>query len=205
MMGELENIADSAEAFVAEHAAGASIFVSELLHELNVASAGARRVGRAVDEDDNLGALVYLRIVVECTIRLRWVAGDGPEPVLATLRERIERQRARDLSRIRAALKFATDSPARRRAIALVTLEQATVRARPAPATVEQLATTDEARDLYALHRLCSAMIHPGVGIRRLDVMQTAETVGLAATTLDYAVACAASSAGVLDRGQQAD
>lgn len=103
---DLIAIADSADAFVAEHETGASIFVKELLDEVRTASDAARRVDQAVRTADPLGAHVFLRVVVECAIRLRWVAGDGPEPEIKTLRERIERQRGRDLSRLRSALEL---------------------------------------------------------------------------------------------------
>ncbi len=62
---------------------------------------------------------------------------------------------------------------------------------------------THEGRDLYNLHRLWSSLIHPGIGLRRIDMVFDPEgTRGLAAETLRYAIAIAASSARVLDRGR---
>lgn len=194
-------IADAGSAFIAEHEGRASIFVRELLGDLSTAVDAARRVDAAASTFDHLGAYVYLRVVLEVAIRLRWVAGDGPEPDLTTLRDRIESQRARDLDRLRSALEYLPPSPLRTKAIAVVQLELASVRAPKAPPVIEQMAKTEEARQMYGAHRLCSSLIHPGTGLRRVDAMDTEHAREMAAATLDYAVRIAATSAGILDRG----
>lgn len=198
---ELLTIADAADTFIDERAADrSSIFVRELLSELRTATDAARRLQAAMAVDDPLGPYVYLRVVLEVTIRLQWLGGDTHEPDVAVLRERIERQRARDLSRLSASLAALPDGPHRRRAVALVHLELATVRARKAPAAIEQLAVTEEAGEMYGAHRLCSALIHPGAGIRRIEMMDPEHARRVAAVTLDYATKIAATCIGVLDR-----
>lgn len=198
---ELQTIADAANTFIEQRAGDrSSIFVRELLSELRTATDAARRLQAAMAADDPLGPYAYLRVVLEVAIRLRWLAGDAPEPDVAVLRERIERQRARDLSRLSASLEALPYGPQRRQAVALVKLELATMRARKAPAAIEQLAVTEEAREMYAAHRLCSALIHPGSGIRRIEMMDPEHAGRVAAVTLDYATKIAATYIGVLDR-----
>lgn len=197
---DLLAIADANDVFIDKHSEGASIFVGELMSELRTATDAARRVDRAVADGDALGSFVFLRVVLESTIRLRWVAGDGDEPQAAILRDRIERLRGRDLARIRTALGTLIDSPGRREAIAMVSLEQASIRATKAPAAIEQLAVTVEGKQLYDLHRLCSSLIHPGVGIRRIELFDPAGARDFAAVALELASAIAFIAAGLLDR-----
>jgi hypothetical protein len=198
---DLLTTADAAAAFAAEReASGPSIFVRELIGELRTTIDAARRVDHAARSDDALSAYAFLRIVVESTIRLCWLAGDEAEPDAAVLRQRIEARRVRDLERLRSALELVPESPGRREAIALLNLEQAGVRSPAAPWITEQLARTAEARLLYQVHKLCSALIHPGLGIRRISLIEPSDARSLATSALDYAAKVAASSAGVLDR-----
>jgi hypothetical protein len=58
---------------------------------------------------------------------------------------------------------------------------------------------------MYGAHRLCSALIHPGAGIRRIEMMDPEHARRVAAVTLDYATKIAATCIGVLDRDRSSN
>lgn len=126
-----------------------------------------------------LGGLQYLRLLSETVIRMRWAAGDGEEvgdpdgrPLIdATVaRARIRSLQKRDLAHLLAAYRaihidgnfeLAPDLEGMINAIAEPL----------APREISGLATSTTGRAAYATHRLCSSMIHPGLGIHRAGGM----------------------------------
>jgi hypothetical protein len=162
------------------HSSRASWIVSEL----GTARQASTRSWGAVASGDTLGHLLYFRLVTEVAIRLAWVARH------AFVREPTEQ--AVDSILRRDLLTFAkaaerTGGQANRAA----ETEAAKIAAKPAPAQLDRLATEGDANGAYRYFRLCSALIHPGIGRRTLKRFPPGMTH---LEARDYALQCVANA-----------
>lgn len=139
----------------------------------------------ALARGDLVGALLYLRLLSEIGIRLRWLIGDEPDVgdaagrIVANgalARSRVDALRKRDLLSLAAAQKAIAEANG---GSASKTNEDLFAMANgiaetPAPRNISDLATSPTAKRLYAGHRLCSTMTHAGAALGRGELMDPA-------------------------------
>ncbi len=135
----------------------------------------------AIARDELLGGMQYLRLLSETAIRVGWIAGDsheaGPDgytvvdPAAAT--SRIESMRKRDLLLLASASRAIRQSSGSVVEDISASLEISAdqIAEPPAPVDLRTMATSVPGLNMYAVHRLCSAVVHPGAGIGRPQLM----------------------------------
>jgi len=170
----LEGVRDEGEARPDE----VSQFVGS---EARVATYALVQGHNAIARDDLLGGLQSLRLSSETGIRLRWLVGDdedefGPDGRLlvdaGTAQSRYRSMRRRDLLQLAAAYHSISEvnpSEERRELEGQLRAIAALIAEVPAPWDARRLATSANARRIYAAHRMCSALIHPGAALGRHD------------------------------------
>jgi hypothetical protein len=149
-----------------------------LRQELLIAAESLRTINEA--SGDRLGRLYRLRLLSEIAIRIRWVAGD--EDVSDAFgRPRADRELA--ISRIamilkRDTLRLAHAQAAIHEVRGTVPAEAAelqrqidAISERAAPSDPKDMIASPAAASAYAAYRMASALIHPGLGIGRAELM----------------------------------
>lgn len=166
-----------------DRAAGGRSEASEYVgEECRVAVYALIQGSNALARHDSLGGLQYLRLLAETTIRLRWIAGDDEDaptpdgrlkvdPDLAT--HRTLSMKKRDLRHLVAAYRAIREAGGSSSEGLTEQLSALADRiAEPlAPREMSTMAITTTARRVYAGHRLCSTMIHPGATLGRTGLM----------------------------------
>jgi hypothetical protein len=163
-------------------------------------------LGKAHDAtavDDRLGALHHLRLLAESTLRMMWIASDTgvdsdgrPFVDSSAARRRIDAVRKRDILQLAAAYDaFHEMRGAGKPATNDLRVDAETINGSPAPRTLRDLATSPYANQPYAVHRLCSALVHAGLGMSRVSRLPIA-TLGELAN--DTAQVCAVRGWAVL-------
>lgn len=133
------------------------------------------RADAAQTSGDHLGTLIYLRLLAEAALRVRWVGGDTDEagadgyPLVdaAVVRERLIGLRRRDLIHMAGALKVTAEYAGTDPAPLLKELGDriAELKAPPAPAKWRGFATSHSAGAAYSAHRMCSSVVHAGTAM----------------------------------------
>ncbi len=141
-----------------------------------------RRASAAAARDETLAGILYLRILAEIALRVRWLGGTAddvrdatgwPTVDVAQASENTRALRKRDLHQLAAAHRAITTvrpggpSELTDQAQALAD----SIDGAMAPPNADQLALSPMARKIYAGHRLASMMIHPGASLGRGDLM----------------------------------
>jgi hypothetical protein len=169
---------------------------SFLSQELRVAKYGFEHASEAARSNDRLGALNQLRLLAESALRICWIAGDGlsadsdRRPIVdtAAARHRIDALRKRDILHLAGAYAAIHDVRGDDRLLqAELFALAARISAAPAPPNIRQLATSPHATASYVAHRVCSSLVHPGLGMSRVDLMSIETVVDMAA---DNAYVC---------------
>jgi hypothetical protein len=149
--------------------------------EARIAAYALDQTRNAMTRGDSLGGLQSLRLISETGIRLRWLVGDGedqfgPDGRLlvdpGAARSRYRSMRKRDLLQLAAAYRSISEvnpSEERRRLEAQLGALAASIGEDSAPWDVGRMALSATARRIYAAHRMCSALIHPGAALGRRD------------------------------------
>lgn len=152
-------------------------FVSQ---ELGVALYALVQSHGATAIDDRLGSLNYLRLLAESTLRVCWLCGDtvvadaDRHPLVdgTAARERIDGLRKRDLLQLAAAYAAIHEMRGHRENLATDLLAKANAIIAPvAPPNIRRFATSPPGEAAYAAHRLCSSLVHAGLGISRIGLM----------------------------------
>jgi hypothetical protein len=168
--------------------------------ECRVALYALVKANDALAARDGLGASMYLRVIAETAIRLRWLLGDDEDEsgrplgfTAASVAARGRQLQMRDLRLLRKAFRAIKDVleqppellPGLDKRIAELGDGPA------APENISELATSKHARKVYAAHRLSSMTIHPGavLGRRALDPL------GVLGAMVDEAAAVCAGAA----------
>lgn len=176
--GLAHSLAREAESFLATLPSGDAA-AAWLTDEVRVATESLRRGITFAFLEEGFGALGFCRVVVESAIRLSWLLADGP--LEDQVRIRLGRLEKHDLGQLLAASKAVAElsviGP-------LVENEEElrkhleAIKQPPAPDT-RTMAKEAGWAWLYALHRLCSVGIHPGLGARA-RLWEAVEADGLA-------------------------
>lgn len=152
--------------------------------ECRIALYALMQAHNAVARNEPLGGLQYLRLLAEAAIRVRWMAGDNdvadgqgrPSADGETVVARARSMRKRDLKQLAAAYRAIVKSDPACDAD-LAPQVEALAAAIPEPAApwdLRGMATSHTGRRLYAGHRLCSSMIHPGTSLKRGQLLPPA-------------------------------
>jgi hypothetical protein len=145
--------------------------------EVGLGRVALHRADSAERVGDRLGAFLYLRILAEVALRVRWLAGDRDEeddagfPIVDALlvRERVKGLRRRDLLHMAGSFKVIAEFAGGDKALHSELLRlAATLEAPPAPDTWRGLATSESAKSAYVAHRMCSSVVHVGGGMPQL-------------------------------------
>lgn len=175
--GLAHTLATEAESFLATLPAGDAA-AAWLTDEVRVATHALRLGITFAFLEEGFGALGFCRVVVESAIRLSWLMTDGP--LEDHVRTRLGRLEKRDIGQLLAASKAVAElsvtGPLVENEDELRRHLQA-IKQTPAPET-RTMAKDGGWAWLYALHRLCSVGIHPGLGARA-RLWEAVETEGL--------------------------
>lgn len=171
--------------------------------DLRVARYALGKAHDATAVDDRLGALHHLRLLAESTLRIVWIASDtgvdsDGRPFVdgSAARRRIDAVRKRDILQLAAAYDaFHEMRGAGKPATNDLRVDAETIDGPPAPRTLRDLATSPYANQPYAVHRLCSALVHAGLGMSRVSRLPIATVSELAD---DSAQVCAVRGWAVL-------
>jgi hypothetical protein len=175
--GLAHGLAKEAESFLATLPENDPV-AAWLRDELRVATNALRLGITMAFLHEGFGALGFCRVVVESAIRLSWIVADGP--VEDQVRARLGRLEKGDLQQLldasKAVAKISVIGPLVENEGELrKQLKAIRDAAAPDPRTMAREA---EWEWLYALHRLCSVGIHPGLGTRA-RMWEAVETDGL--------------------------
>lgn len=166
---------------------------SWLRDELRVAINALRLGITFAHADERYAALGFCRLVIESAIRFAWLVAEGP--VENQVRTRLGRLEKRDLQQLLDASKAIDDltqlGPLVENGDEL--REHLGDLREPAAPDPRTMAREAEWEWLYALHRLCSAALHPGLGARA-QMWDAVRTDGLV-QILHWAFSGAASAA----------
>jgi hypothetical protein len=157
-----ELLRETSGAFIERYRPSGDHRVQWIVAELAPARHAFARSLLEISVGDSLGHLLFLRLVAETTIRLGWIASHR-RGGLPAVRDAIDALSKRDLMHLEAAQKRLGEN---------TTAVDAAIReisAEPAPRQIEQLAgSTTLGSDGHFAFRLCSALVHPGLGLRGL-------------------------------------
>lgn len=127
--------------------------------ELGPARHALRRATESLAQNDNLGHLLWFRLIAEIAIRLSWAARHLPDErrTIAAVNMLMKR----DALNMQAAAKATSGGKNPSAERILTELRDLA----PAPRQVDELASAADSSGLYKWFRLCSALVHPGGGM----------------------------------------
>jgi hypothetical protein len=145
--------------------------------DLRVARYALGKTHDATAVDDRLGALHHLRLLAESTLRILWIASDAnddsdgsPYVDASAARRRIDAVQKRDILHLAAAYDAVNEMRgAGKPATNDLRVDAESIDGPAAPRTLRDLATSPYANQPYAVHRLCSALVHAGLGMSRVS------------------------------------
>lgn len=155
-------------AYDGEGVPGALIF-----WELRLCLRAFRAALAAMHGGDTLSVWLNARLLIECSVRLSWVASEGGATNRDALLGRLRRLGERDLGAlVRADSVVREELPGARLHIDLSDVDPLLADATPAPRAVRNLAEEAGIGWLYGLYAMASTIIHPGIysGAARYDL-----------------------------------
>lgn len=156
--------------------------------DLRVARYALGKAHAATAVDDRLGALHHLRLLAESTLRIMWMTSDTsvdsddrPFVDASAARRRIDAVRKRDILQLAAAYDALHEMRgAEKPATNDLRVDAENIDGPPAPRTFREFGASPYANQPYAVHRLCSALVHAGLGMSRVSQLPIATVSELA-------------------------